>query len=477
MHRYSRSGELFMNLQAPMSKLKKLGQRLGFERDWYLIALGAIIGTLTAFGALAFAEVLHLLEYWVADQREAAGRWGWVTLFVFPLIGMGLTGVIVQLYASEAKGHGVPQVIKALVQRGGEIPARIGIVKVIASILTVGSGGSAGTEGPIVQIGATAGSVFGRSLRVDREHLRTLVGCGAAAGIAAIFNAPIAGVFFVLEILLRDFSLRTFMPIVISSVFASVTTQAVTGEPTAIFDASQLAEAQFLPQELPSYVVLGGVCGLVAVLFNRLLHWGEDVYDRVRIHPLLKPLTGALLLGSLGVAFIALSGVWQSEGRASVPDFYGNGYETIRSLLTSEPYGGGSIFAGDAALLGFLFALVAFKAVATTLTLASGGSGGVFAPSLFLGAATGGAVGLGLRELGLLPEGSSPAPYALVGMAAVVAGSTHAPLTAVLILFELTQNYRVILPIMLAAIMATIVARLMDRESIYTYRLLKAGLT
>ncbi|QKK07189.1 MAG: chloride channel protein [Planctomycetota bacterium] len=214
-------------------------------------------------------------------------------------------------------------------------------MKVAASVLTVGSGGSAGTEGPIVQIGAVIGSVGGQWLRVSREQMQTLVGCGAAAGIASVFNAPIAGVFFVLEILLRDFSLRTFTPIVVSSVFSAVATQRLLGENEAIFTVDHAVhDYQFAPIELPTYIMLGAVCGLVAVLFNRLLHKGEDLYEKVRIHPLLKPVTGGLALGLLGVVYIfaekalfpdALNG-------QTVPPFYGNGYSTIHTLLDPESY-------------------------------------------------------------------------------------------------------------------------------------------
>ncbi|MCA9300859.1 MAG: chloride channel protein, partial [Phycisphaerales bacterium] len=199
-----------------MSRLRHIADRV--ERDWWLILCGAGIGTLTGLGAIGFAEVLHLFES--QANRLLLGFPVW-PLFVVPLVGMALTGILVQTYATEARGHGVPQVMDALIRKRGVIPLRIGVVKVIASILTVGSGGSAGTEGPIVQIGATAGSWIGQKFRVSREDMGTFVGCGAAAGIASIFNAPIAGVFFVLEILLRDFSLKTFTPIVVASVFST----------------------------------------------------------------------------------------------------------------------------------------------------------------------------------------------------------------------------------------------------------------
>ncbi len=436
--------------------------------DWSMVALGAAIGVLTGLAAVAFAWVLHEVEHFVRHSQESS-RW---MLIVWPVIGMGLTGVLVRLFASEAKGHGVPQVMKALIKNNGVIRWPIGATKTVASILTVGTGGSAGTEGPIVQIGATAGSVIGQVLKISRENMSTLVGCGAAAGIASIFNAPIAGVFFVIEILLRDFSVRAISPILVASVFSAATTQAVLGENTALFASpEQLHGYVFSFVELPGYVVLGLVCGAVAVAFNKLLHWGEDAYDAWKIHPLLKPLTGALGLGMLGVAtVVAIESV--SPGSSGVPRFFGGGYETITSLLTPSEYGSGDLIGQSVGMLAWL---VALKMLATTLTLASGGSGGVFAPSLFLGATTGAAFGLLLERTGLMPEGGSPAAYALVGMAAVVAGSTHATLTSILILFELTRDVYVLLPIMLAATVATIFASVIERDSIYTFKLRREG--
>ena len=391
-----------------LTKARSAGRKpwnSGHGTEWWLIVIGAIIGSLTGLGAVAFDKTLEYVnEHVMHTQREAS----WM-LIVTPVVGMALTGVLVKLFASEAKGHGVPQVMNALIKRGGLIRWPIGVVKVIASILTVGSGGSAGTEGPVVQIGATVGSVVGQRLHMTREHMGTLVGCGAAAGISSIFNAPIAGVFFVLEILLRDFSVKAFAPIVVASVFSQATTQAVLGENHAIFATpGDLHGYTFSIFELPGFVLLGGVCGLVAVGFNLLLHKGEDLYDDWKLHPLLKPITGGLALGLIGYAFILALNAAQPEHGAHVPMFYGNGYSTIRELLDPKAYdtGSGSIIATSVVLLTLL---VLLKMVGTVFTLASGGSGGVFAPSLFLGAVAGAALGVALERVGLMPEGGSPA--------------------------------------------------------------------
>lgn len=451
------------------NSLKRLSRRLGFERDWYLIIVGAVIGTITAFGAIGFAELLHLVEHESEAARGSMPLW---LLPAIPMAGALLSSILVTVWASEARGHGVPQVLKAIIQRNGEIPLRVGIVKTFASICTVGSGGSAGTEGPIVQIGATAGSYLSKVLNIPREHVRTLVGCGAAAGIASIFNAPIAGVFFVLEILLRDFSIRVFTPIVVASVFSAATTHAFRGENEAIFFAADnLAGYEFSLIELPGYFVLGIVCGVTAVAFNWLLHKCEDVFENLKLPVLAKPVAGALMLGLLGIAYLSLPSV-AADGNS--PAFFGNGYETIRGLLNPDAYAG-KIESGPQTVFWILALLVVLKAVGTSFSLGSGGSGGVFAPSLFLGAVAGAAFGVALDGLGLLPDDASPASYALVGMAAVVAGSTHAPLTAILILFELTRDVYVLLPIMLAAVIATVVSQLLQRDSIYSFKLRRQG--
>ena len=461
----------------PSSGMTKFSRVLAGQ-DTLLIVIGAIIGTLTGFGALGFAGVLTWFEAEVdLLYHGEVGGVHWVWLIVVPMVGMGLSGVLIHFFASEAKGHGVPQVMAALIKKGGVIPLRIGIVKVAASVLTVGSGGSAGTEGPIVQIGAVVGSVVGQKLHMDRQRMMTFVGCGAAAGISSIFNAPIAGVFFVLEILLRDFSVRTFTPIVVSSVFSAITTQAFhDANSGAIFAVSaSLHDSTFQIVELPSFLLLGGVCGLVAVGFTRTLHAFEDIYDGLKIHPMLKPLSGAFLLGLLGIGFLALAGLFHNSGEVGgIPAIYGNGYGVIRVLLDPATYSEGAAGVLPVTVV-LMAALVVFKCVATSLTLASGGSGGVFAPSLFLGAASGAMIGAGLQHLDLVPDGSTPASYALVGMAAVVAATTHAPLTSILIVFEITQNYYVVLPIMFATVLATVVSQLIDRDSIYTAKLRRAG--
>lgn len=465
-----------------------LASKLGYHRDWYLVTLAVAIGSITALGAIGFVELLYLAKHAVTDLLGHSPHS--LLLPLFPMAGALLTGLLVYFFAREAKGHGVPEVMDAILRKGGRVRPRVALVKSLASVCTIGSGGSAGAEGPIVQIGSAIGSGVAQLLRVSREQTTTLLGCGAAAGIASVFNAPIAGVFFVLEILLRDFSLRTFMPIVVASVFSAAVTQAILGENEAIFAIQHSEAYEFSFPEIPSYIVLGLICGVVAVGFVRALYYSEDLAERVRIHPIIKPVVGALLLGLLGVAFLA----WPGSAHANaggLPWFFGNGYEAIRALIDPATYtmaaGAGSPAANEIIDVGssaspvsmtfvLLVIILLAKILATCFTLGSGGSGGVFAPSLFMGATAGAATGVMLDAMGLLVDNGSPAAYALVGMAAVVAATTHAPLTAMLILLEITRDIYVLLPIMLAAVVSTSVAQLFLRDSVYSLKLRRRGI-
>jgi len=237
---------------------QRIANRLGLHRDWYLIVIAALIGVVTAACAIAFIDIIRWLGPLVRQKMQS--DLGWVWVIAIPVAGALITGSLVHFFAPETKGHGVPEVLFALHKEGGRIRPRVAVVKSLTSIATISSGGSAGAEGPIVQIGAALGSAMARIMRVHREQVPTLLGCGAAAGIASVFNAPIAGVFFVLEVLLRDFSLRTFTPIVVASVFSAAATQAYNGENAALFTVSpEMATYHFSFLELPLYVVLGVV--------------------------------------------------------------------------------------------------------------------------------------------------------------------------------------------------------------------------
>ena len=444
-------------------RVRRAITRIGIREEYFLVLVSILIGGTTGIFA-------HMFFYLIESARELAyghsdhgglfeGR-TWM-LIALPTIGALLVGHITRYFAREAKGHGVPEVMDAMYRKGGEIRPRVAAAKAIASAATIGSGGSAGTEGPIIQIGAAIGSSVGQYFDIQRRHMGIVVACGVSAGIAAIFNAPIAGVLFALEIFLKDFSFRTFSPVVFSSVISCSVMHLLRTEDVAIFEVEALRDVgyMFVGIQLPLFLILGLLCALAAVVFIRGLYFTEDLIDRVRFPEQLKPSLGAIGLGLAGIVYVLATHSKQ------MPPFFGNGYPAIQATLGRDLLG--MTIAG-------LTALFLLKLLATCLTLGSGGSGGVFAPSLLMGAALGGAFGMALSGQGLIHHTSVNA-YALVGMAALVAGTTHAPLTAIVMLYEITREPKVILPVMFAAIIATAGARFLLQDSIYTLKLRRRG--
>ena len=322
---------------------------------------------------------------------------------------------------------------------------RVSLTKSVASALTVGSGGSAGREGPIIQIGASIGSSVAQILRLSEENVKLLLASGAAGGIAATFNAPIAGVFFALEVILRSFNTRNFSVVVLASVVATVTAVSFRGDdPTILIPEIGFEHAI----EIGFYAGLGVLAGVTSVAFIRLLYWSGDQFSALPVPPpILLPALGGLLVGFLALA---------DQG------VLGTSSEALADLLVDET-------TVRAALL-----LLMLKLVATSITIGSGGSGGVFSPSLFLGAALGAAYGGVIHEL--VPDFTADASvYATVGMAALVAGTARSPITAVLIIFELTRDYSIILPLMTASVVATFVSQMLSEYNIFTLRLAREG--
>jgi chloride channel protein, CIC family len=421
-----------------------------------LLALALVVGIGAGLGAIAFRYLIEGFTYlftghesYGVDGRVAnpflPGLGVWFVAFV-PIVGGLLYGPLVERFASEARGHGVPEVMLAVARKGGRIRPAVAVVKSLASALCIGSGGSVGREGPIVQIGSALGSTVGQIARAPEARMRLLVACGAAGGISATFNAPIAGVFFALEVILRDFETRSFSAVVIASVTADVIGRAAFGS-EAFLELPKVGVGSVAGY--PLYLVLGLLAAAVGVLFIRILYAMEDRADRLwRFSESWRPAAGGVLLGLLLLA---------------VPQMYGVGYEVLESAI-----------AGKYALL-FLLALLGAKLLATSLTLSIGGSGGVFAPSLFMGAMLGSAFGLAAHTLA--PGIAGPAgAYGLIGMGAVFAAAARAPMTAILIIFELTGDYRIMLPLMLAVVVATALASRMSADSIYTLKLARRGI-
>lgn len=413
---------------------------------WFMYTgIAIVVGALTGYTAVLFITVLNRLDVYLRPLfQHGSSLYLPAVMFIAGLIG----GPMVIYWASEARGHGVPEVIQALVTRNGRIRPRVAIVKFLASAVTLGSGGSAGREGPIVQIGAAIGSVLAQWLRFSKERVRVLVAAGAASGIAATFNAPIGGVIFALEIILGEFSVGYFGIVVIAAVVSSVISQAYLGTSPAFHVPSYRLEAL---AELPMYVLVGILSALFGIFFIKILYGMENVFEKMPVPPIVRPAIGLLLTGSIGLLNPMVLG----------PGLHTTG-QMIAENMNFE--------------LSFLVTLVFLKIIVTSFTLGSGNSGGVFAPSLFAGAALGGSLGLLLRHLfPSLPI--QPGAYALAGMASLFSAVAHAPITSILIVFEMSGDYRLILPLMLSTVISTILSQQIHQESIYTLKLARRGIT
>jgi CIC family chloride channel protein len=429
--------------------LRRLHDSLRETDQVYMVLVAVVIGLLAGFCAVGFRLLIQGLNRvaWHQGQYTLEYMYGlpfWWKILT-PAVGGMVVGLITYRFAKEAKGHGVPEVMEAVALRGGVIRPRVVIAKMFASGISIASGGSVGREGPIVQIGSALGSTVGQFLKIDQQRLKTLVGCGAAAGIAGTFNAPVAGALFAVEIILGDFGVAQFSPIVISSVAATVVSHRYLGD----FPAFEVPSYTLVhANELFAYATLGILAGFVALAFIKALYATEDLFDKIPWHPSWKGLVGGALVGVIGIWF---------------PHVFGVGYEAINEALNGTM------------LWHFMLLLVAFKILAVSLTIGSGGSGGIFAPSLFIGAMLGGGVGTVVNQLWPASTAGAGA-YALVGMGALVAACTHAPITAILIIFELTGEYNIILPLMISCIIATLLATRMQTSSIYTLKLLRRGI-
>ncbi|RMF54384.1 MAG: CBS domain-containing protein [Calditrichaeota bacterium] len=424
-------------------------RHLQMTEHTFMVVVAVFIGLLGGVGAIFFRFAIRFF------QGVFFGNWQysldyvlqlpWYVKLFAPAAGGLIVGPIVFYFAREARGHGVPEVMESVVLRGGAIRPRVMIAKVTASAVSIGSGGSVGREGPIVQIGSAIGSTVGQILKVAGSQLRTLVACGTAAGIAATFNAPIAGALFAMEVILSDFGISQFSPIVVSSVAATVVSRRFLGD----FSAFIIPHYELISvYEMIPYVILGVLAAFVALTFINILYKVEDVFEKLPIPALIKPILGGLIIGAIGIYF---------------PHIFGVGYDTITLALTGQ------------LTWYFLLFLVLLKLIATSVTIGSGGSGGIFAPSLFLGANLGGFIGTLVHSL--FPTiTATPGAYALVGMGAVASGAMHAPITAIIIIFELTDDYRIILPLMISCIISVLITTRLKEDSIYTLKLSRRGI-
>ena len=431
----------------PQLKLERVSGFFGSSETSLMFVLAVLIGAVTGLASVALRAMIngfHTLFF--GTLKDAFSFLGPFDVVPLPIIGGVFVGMLVYFFASEAKGHGVPEVMAAVTLEGGRIRPVVAVVKSLASSICIGSGGSAGREGPIIQIGAGFGSTIGQLLKLSDRRTRSLLASGAAAGIAATFNTPIAGVIFAMEvILLGEFASEIFATVVVSAVVATVVSRSLIGNEVTFLVP---AHAMVSSWEILAYVGLGVTSAFVSTVFIKVLHFAEVEFDRLRFPQYLKASLGGIAVGFLGVY---------------VPQIFGVGYETMDIALM-----------GGMTTATLAFFIVA-KIIATSFTLGSGGSGGVFAPSLFIGAMVGGLYGRGIHALWPhMTAGSGD--YALVGMAGLFAATGRAPITAVVILFEMTQDYAMILPLLFTVAVSATLGQFLSRESIYTSKLMDRGI-
>nr|WP_282580100.1 chloride channel protein [Natroniella sulfidigena] len=417
-----------------------------------MVILGAIVGVVGGVGAVIFYSSINIVQEIFFGPDVADGLLDvvrglpWYYRIIAPAVGGLIVGPLINYLAPELKDNGVSAVMEAAALKGGKIRARVAPFEAIASAITIGTGGSAGSEGPVVQIGGAIGSFFGQLFKLSPEKVEALLGAGVAAGIGATFNSPLGGVIFSLEIILRDVKVSNFTPIVVSSVAGTGIAKVLLGTRGAIFDVPQHTLVSLW--EVIPYLLLGIIAAFVAILFQNSLYSFKGFFKKLPLADSIKPAIGGLLVGIMALA---------------VPEVYAIGYSIMEEALH------GRLPLQTAIILVFA------KILATNLTLGSGGSGGDFAPSLFIGAMLGSAYGIMVHSLfPTVTAGASS--YAVIGMGAVFAGAAHAPLTSIIILFELTQEPEIILPLMLSCIISTVVASHIQKQNIYTTKFFDKGL-
>lgn len=437
-----------MRFFADWRPFDSLRNRPAGEKRFLLLV--PLTGVLTGLSSVALIRLLGLFQslFWgsrheVLEHALALPAWH---RFLVPTLGGAIIGLIIFLTRQSVGGHGTTALIEAVAQRGGVLHFGRSLVKAAATIITVGTGGSLGREGPLIRVGAALGSVLGRRFHLSGNRLNILLGCGAAAGIAAAYNAPIGGALFALEVILGNFALESFGPIVVASAIGTVISRHLVSAYPAYHPPpySTLTSGW----ELWHYLLMGILIGVASSLFILALRGTEKGFKRLPVPEWCKPVAGFALVGLIGAFY---------------PQVFGNGYDTTNHVLRNEMD------------LGLVLLLLPFlKLAATALTAGSGGSGGLFTPTLFIGSTLGYIYGAWCHEAFPLAT-SVPGAYALVGMGAMIAGTTHVPLTSIMIIFELTGDYEVILPLMVACTGAVVVSRLLHRESIYTESLIERG--
>jgi CIC family chloride channel protein len=427
-----------------------------------LLALG--LGVVTGLGAVVFRDLIglihnllftgHALIHYDANVFTPPAPWGALVILVPVLGAVGVTFLVTN-FAPEAKGHGVPEVMDAIYYKNGVIRPVVALVKSLASAIAIGSGSSVGREGPIIQIGSALGSTLGQIVRMPSGQRIALIAAGAGAGIASTFNTPIGGVMFAIELMMPEVSVATFLPVAIATGTATFVGRWFFGDSPA-FQVPPLQVMAVDPSALivlVLFAVLGGLTGIAAAGFIRGLHLAEDIFDRITSR-YLRHMLGMLILGALMYMLFRTLGQYYIDGV---------GYATVQAVL-----------AGQLSLFWLLALLAICKALATSLSLGSGSSGGIFSPSLFMGATLGGSFAALLNAAGFPIQVSVPA-FAMVGMGAMVGGGTGAVMTAVTMIFEMTRDYSIVMPMIVAVAMSIGARQMFSRETIYTLKLVRRG--
>jgi len=425
--------------------------------------LVVLVGIVAGLGAVVFRELIgffhNVLFYGTFSmhydvlKHAAASPWGF-GIILAPVIGAVCVAFLVKNFAPEAKGHGVPEAMDAIYYERGIVRPVVAVIKAIASSISIGSGGSVGREGPIIQIGAAFGSTIGQWIKVPDWQRITLIACGAGGGIAATFNAPVGGILFAVEIMLPEFSARTIIPVSIATAIATYVSYFQFGA-GAFLPFTTSAVSHIHSAEIISYLVLSIALGLFSVLFIRSIYFSEDIFDRMP--------GGYYARHMLGMFFVGVS-------MYLMMDFFGHyyiqgvGYATVLDVLSdalTHP--------------GFLLFLALLKLFDTALTLGSGGSGGVFSPLLFIGSTLGGCFAVICNSLFPGQIDMNIQLGALAGMAGMIGASTGAPLTAIIMTSELTNDYTILLPLMVIVAVAYAVRRAFMTDSVYTLKLSRRG--
>ncbi|VVD61372.1 voltage-gated ClC-type chloride channel ClcB [Pandoraea eparura] len=417
----------------------RLKALLSTSEGYALLPWAALAGLLGALATIAFRESIHAIQFVLSGHSgslvEMAKALPWYWRVVMPAAG-GLVAGLFLIWSRRVPAGAMSDYMEAVTIGDGRLPMRQSLLRSLSSLFTIASGGAIGREGSMVQLAALVASLLGRLRNFDAEQLRILVACGAAAGLTSAYNAPIAGAFFVTEIVIGSIVMRHFGPILVASVVANITMRELPGYRPAY---EMPAFPAIFGVEVVLFIALGAFCGVISPQFLRLLNRSRKEFQRMTLPVPLK-----LAIGGLGVGIIS---IW-------VPEVWGNGYSVVNSLLHAQW------------VWSFVVVVLVLKIIATALTIGAGAVGGVFTPTLFVGAALGYLSGLVAH--GLWPHATSdPFAYAMVGMGAFLAASTSAPLMAILMIFEMTLSYQVVLPLIVSCVVAYFVARSISDVSMY----------